>query len=186
MGARVHIELAEEFPEDERGTLPGRLRLTDVPEHHHENCDIECHEDGECAGRVSGFIRGDDDDVTGHGPSDRQDVQPGACATLFVLGHNVRDKARVGTCDPVPPKLQEDERRRVEPEARAGAERKQQQEADAAAEDPRDQEKPASSVPVLRAVRKGATTSATTAPAARMVPLIASLAALSPPRMTAT
>jgi len=52
MGARVHIELAEEFPEDEYGTLPGRLRLTDVPEHHHENCDIECHEDGECAGRV--------------------------------------------------------------------------------------------------------------------------------------
>src|ERR1019366_8802952 len=86
MGARVHIELAEEFPEDERGSLPGRLRLTDVSEHHHENCYIECHEGGDRAGRVSGFIRGDDDNVTGHGPSDRQDVQPGACATLFVFG----------------------------------------------------------------------------------------------------
>ena len=127
-----------------------------MSKHHHENCDIECHEGGDCAGRVSGFIRGDDDSVTGHGPSDRQDVQPGACATLFVFGYNVRDKARVGTCDPVPPKLQEYERRRVKPEARSGAERKQQQEADAAAEDSRDQEKPASSVPMLRAVRKRA------------------------------
>ena len=84
MGARVHIELAEEFSKDERVLLRGRLRLTDVSEHYYENCDIECHVGGYRAGRVSGFIRGDDDDVTGHGPSDRQDVQPGACATLFV------------------------------------------------------------------------------------------------------
>jgi len=170
--------------------LPGRLGLTNVSEHHHENCDIECHEGGDRAGRVSGFIRGDDDSVTGHGPSDRQDVQPGACATLFVFGHNVGDKARVGTCDPVPPKLQEDERRRVEPEARAGAERSSSR---------RPTQLPRT--PAIRKSRRrpcrccersesapesGATTSATTAPAARMMPLIASLAALSPPRMTAT
>ena len=127
-----------------------------MSEHHHEDCDIECHEGGDRAGRVSGFIRGDDDGVAGHGPGDRHDVQPGACATLFVFGHDVRDEARVGTCDPVPPKLQEDERRRVEPEARAGAERKQQQEADAAAEDSCDQEKPASSARMLRPIRKRA------------------------------
>src|SRR5208282_2282363 len=88
MGARVHIELAEEFPEDERGTLPGRLRLTDVSEHHHKNCDIECHEGGDSIGVVCSFIRGDNESVTGHGPSDRQDVQPGACATLFGFSHN--------------------------------------------------------------------------------------------------
>src|ERR1019366_10431280 len=72
------------------------------------------------------------------------------------FGDNVRDEARIGTCDPVPPKLQEDERRRVEPKARARAEREQQQEAEAAAEDARDQEKPASSTPMLRPIRKRA------------------------------
>jgi hypothetical protein len=81
-------------------------------------------EGGDRARRVPGFVRRDDDDVAGHGPGHRHDVQPGACATLFVFGHNVRDEARVGACDPVPPKLQEDKRRRVERETRAGAERK--------------------------------------------------------------
>ena len=109
---------------------------------------------------------------------------------LFVFGHNVRDKARVGTCNPVPPKLQEDERRRVEPEVRAGAERQQQQEADATAGTPeimKSRRRPRRCCDRSEsAPESGATMSATTAPTARMVPLIASLAALSPPRMTAT
>jgi hypothetical protein len=48
---------------------------------------------------VSGFIRGDDDDVAGHGPGDRHDVQPGAWATLFVFGH-VSAAARAGSPAP--------------------------------------------------------------------------------------
>jgi len=189
MSARVHIKLAEEFPENERRTLPGRggsrtcLSITTriailsatkaaiVP----EGCPVL-------------YVA-----TTIALPATVQ--RPTGCSAtrlrdLFVFGYNVRDKARVGTCDPVPPKLQEYERRRVEPEARSGAERKQQQEP---TQLPR--------TPAIRKSRRrpyrccersesapesGATTSATTAPAARMMPLIASLAALSPPRMTAT